>query len=112
MSNDKASAEILDRLYKVIVSRKAADPSVSHTAKMFSRGTAKIAQKVGEEAVEALIEAIRGDSNALAEESADLVYHLMVLWADSGLKATTVWSILQKRFDTGGVYDQKDRKKS
>ncbi len=107
MSNDKCNAKVLDRLYEVIASRRDADPEKSYTAKLFSRGTEKIAQKVGEEAVEALIEAVRGDKKALTEESADLLYHLLVLWADSKVKASDVWSTLEMRFDSSGGIDEK-----
>ncbi len=107
MSNDKCNAKVLDRLYEVIASRRDADPEKSYTAKLFSRGTGKIAQKVGEEAVEALIEAVRGNKKALTEESADLLYHLLVLWADSKVKASDVWGILEMRFDSSGGIDEK-----
>ena len=107
MSDGKSTAKVLDRLYEVIASRKDADPEKSYTAKLFSRGTSKIAQKVGEEAVEALIEAVRGNRKALTEESADLLYHLLVLWADSKVKASDVWSTLERRFDSGGGIDEK-----
>jgi phosphoribosyl-ATP pyrophosphohydrolase len=94
---DPVCAEVLDNLFEVIESRKGADPKTSYTAKMFGRGTPKIAQKVGEEAVETVIEAMRGDKKLLAEESADLLYHLLVLWADQGLAPKEVWRILDKR---------------
>ena len=68
---DKHGPEVLDRLYKTVLSRKGADPASSYTAKLFSRGTAKIAQKLGEEAVETVIEAMRGDREKIADESAD-----------------------------------------
>src|SRR5882724_2899554 len=77
---------VLDRLYKVIESRRGADPAVSNTARLFAKGTEKIAQKVGEEAVETVIEGVRGRKKDLALESADLLYHLLVLWADRSLK--------------------------
>ncbi len=107
MGNGKCTAKILDRLYSVIVSRKEADPEQSYTAKLFSRGTAKIGQKVGEEAVETVIEAVRADRAALTEESADLLYHLLVLWADAGIKASDVWTTLEMRFASGGGIDEK-----
>src|SRR5690349_11748000 len=72
---------VLDRLYGVIAGRRGGDPGASYTAKLFSQGAAKIAQKLGEEAVEAVIEGVRGDGARLAQESADLLYHLLVLWA-------------------------------
>ena len=74
----------LDRLWQVIKSRRGADPETSYTARLFARGRAKIAQKLGEEAVEAVIEGVRGDRTKLVGESADLLYHLFVLWADTG----------------------------
>jgi phosphoribosyl-ATP pyrophosphohydrolase len=74
---------ILDRLFGVIESRRGADPAISHTARLFHKGTRKIAQKVGEEAVETVIEAVRNKRERLIEESADLMYHLLVLWADA-----------------------------
>ena len=68
-TKDKLGPEVLDRLYKTVLSRKGADPASSYTAKLFNRGTAKIAQKLGEEAVETVIEAIRGDRDKIADES-------------------------------------------
>jgi phosphoribosyl-ATP pyrophosphohydrolase len=90
-------ARVLDSLYDVILSRQGGDPRKSHTASLFSKGTAKIAQKVGEESVETLIEAVRGDKALLAEESADLLYHLLVLWADQKLAPEDVWRVLESR---------------
>lgn len=91
-------ATILDNLYDLIESRKDADPEDSYTARLFSKGTAKIARKVGEEGVETLIEGINGDKKALCDESADLLYHLLVLWADQGVKPDDVWDVLYSRF--------------
>lgn len=90
-------ARILDELFKVVEARKGADPKDSGTAKLFRRGTAKIAQKLGEEAVETLIEGMRGDRERLAEESADLLYHLLVLWADQDMPPDAVWQALARR---------------
>ncbi len=87
----------LDELFAVIESRKSADPDSSYTAKLFSRGTAKIAQKVGEEAVEVVIEGLRGEKELLVSESADLLYHLAVLWADQGVTPDQVWAELAER---------------
>ena len=99
-------AHILDELYAVIESRKDTDPESSRTAQLFERGVAKIAQKVGEEAVETLIEAMRGDKERLAEESADLLYHLLVLWADQKLPPDAVWKALRKRRETSKIVKQ------
>ena len=66
--------------WSVVLERQNADPALSHSARLLSRGTAKVAQKFGEEAVECLIEAVAGNAEALVAESADVLYHLLVLW--------------------------------
>lgn len=103
-------AHVLDDLYAVILSRRGGDPETSNTARLFARGRAKIAQKVGEEAVEAVIEGVRGDAAKLAQESADLLYHLLVLWADAGVRPDEVYAILQGRSGTSGIAEKKARK--
>jgi len=106
-----ADAETLDRLYKAILDRRGADPETSYTAKLFQRGRAKIAQKLGEEAVETVIEAMAGDREKLAEESADLLYHLLVLWADAGLRPKDVYDVLAAREGTSGIAEKAQRNK-
>lgn len=91
------SAAVLDKLFATIESRRGADPDSSYTARLFAKGTPRIAQKVGEEAVETVIEAMKGDSARLASESADLLYHLLVLWADRGVSPAAIWAELQAR---------------
>ena len=103
-------AGILDRLYKVIESRKGGDPSKSNTARLFAKGTEKIAQKLGEEAVETVIEGVRGKKRELAAESADLLYHLLVLWAHRELKPSEVWQTLAEREGMSGIEEKKSRK--
>ncbi len=102
-------AEVLDRLYGVVEGRKGADPSVSHSARLLSRGTAKIAQKFGEEAVECLIEAVAGNRTALIGESADVLYHLMVMWVDAGVAPGEVWAELQRREGVSGIAEKAAR---
>ncbi len=92
-----ASDPVLERLYQTILSRRGADPGSSYTAQLFARGARKIAQKVGEEAVETVIEAVRGNRERLVAESADLLYHLLVLWADAGIRPDDVWAELARR---------------
>ena len=87
----------LDRLYGVIESRRSADPETSWTARLFAAGVPKVAQKVGEEAVETVIEGVSGTPEKLAQESADLLYHLLVLWSARGLKPEQVWAVLEER---------------
>ena len=96
----------LKTLFETIESRKGADPSTSYVASLFAKGTAKIAQKVGEEAVETAIEALQGDKEKIKSESADLLFHLMVLWADQGIKPEDVVAVLQSREGTSG-HDEK-----
>src|SRR5437764_1496950 len=67
-----ASSEVLDRLWSVVLSRREADPAISHSARLLARGKAKVAQKFGEEAVECLIEGVAGNRSALVGESADV----------------------------------------
>jgi phosphoribosyl-ATP pyrophosphohydrolase len=100
----------LDRLYAVIDSRKGADPDTSYTARLFSRGREQIAKKLGEEAVEALIEGIRGDKPKLVAESADMLYHLLTLWAASGVKPQAVWAELARREGLSGLAEKAARK--
>ena len=102
---------VIDRLYAVIDSRKGADPDTSYTAKLFSRGRAQIAKKVGEEAVEALIEGIRGDRAKLVGESADLLYHLLTLWAATNFKPPAVWQELARREGLSGLAEKAARKR-
>lgn len=96
------TAHILDKLYGRIESKRKADPETSYTAKMFARGPHKIAQKVGEEAVETVIEAIRGKRKRLVSESADLLYHLTLLWAASDVEPGDVWRELARREGVSG----------
>jgi phosphoribosyl-ATP pyrophosphohydrolase len=107
----KLDGTTLDCLFKVIEGRKGGDPTQSHTAKLFAKGTAKIAQKVGEEAVEAVIEALRDDKAALVAESSDLLYHLLVLWADRGVDPQDVWAALKAREGTSGLAEKAGRNK-
>ena len=102
-------ARILDDLYAVLLARKEADPESSYTARLFAKGEAKIAQKLGEEAVETVIEALRGDTAALAAESADLLYHLLALWAARGVTPEEVWAALKARQGTSGLAEKAAR---
>ena len=108
MAEDLGSA--LERLWRVIESRRGADPETSYTAKLFSRGREKIAQKLGEEAVEAVIEGVKGDRKALIGESADLLYHLLVLWAEAGIAPADVAAELVRREAQSGIAEKRGRK--
>lgn len=102
---------ILERLFDTISDRKTADPTTSYTAKLFSRGRARIAQKVGEEAVETVIAAATNDTAHIVSESADLLYHLLVLWADTDIRPEQVWQTLEAREGISGIAEKNSRKK-
>ncbi|OUJ05596.1 phosphoribosyl-ATP pyrophosphatase [Acetobacter malorum] len=109
--SQSADETVLDRLYTVVQSRKGTDPSLSHSARLLSRGTYKIAQKFGEEAVECLIEAVAGRKDLLVGESADVLYHLIVLWVDAGVTPEEVWAELRRREGTSGIAEKASRPK-
>ena len=100
---------ILRRLYDTIASRKSADPVASYTAKLFDGGTEKIAQKLGEEAVETVIAAVSRDRDGMVGESADLLYHLLVAWAEAGIAPEDVLAELERREGTSGLAEKASR---
>jgi len=105
-------AGVLDRLWNVVTSRRDADPTISHSARLLSRGPAKVAQKFGEEAVECLIEAVRGDHDAVIAESADVLYHLIVVWVSTGVAPEEVWAELMRREGVSGIAEKASRAQS
>ena len=96
---DKSSGAdtILEGLEEIIRERRQRTSSESYTARLFEKGTPRIAQKVGEEAVETVVAAMQNNSGALREEAADLLYHLLVLLQDQGLKLSDVTEVLKRR---------------
>ncbi len=102
-------SHVLDDLYATIAARRGADPTTSYTAKLFDRGRGKIAQKVGEEAVETVIAAITEGPDKVVSESADLLYHLLVLWADAGVTPERVWDELAQRQGVSGIAEKNAR---
>ncbi|MBM3643097.1 MAG: phosphoribosyl-ATP diphosphatase [Alphaproteobacteria bacterium] len=107
----RAEEHVLDRLHTVLLGRRGGDPEKSYTARLFKRGRAQIAKKLGEEAVETLIEGVRGDKTKLAAESADLLYHLLALWAAADLKPKVVWRELARREGLSGLAEKAARKR-
>lgn len=101
--------DILQKLEKIIESRKGKSPSKSYVAKLFSKGRKKIAQKVGEEGVELSIAAVGDDKEEAIMESADLLFHMMVLWADMGIKSEDVYNELANREGISGIDEKKAR---
>ena len=106
-----SQTEILDRLFETIADRKTADPDSSYTAKLYARGTAKIAQKVGEEGVELALAAVQKNRDEIISESADLFYHMFVLWADAGVDPSEIYSKLAEREGLSGLDEKASRDK-
>ncbi len=100
----------IDRLFATIAARKGANPKSSYTAKLLNEGVQKCAKKFGEEAVEAALAAVSNDKNALAAESADVLYHLLVMWAASGITPADVYAALKAREGQSGLDEKASRK--
>ncbi|SNX67381.1 phosphoribosyl-ATP pyrophosphatase [Cereibacter ovatus] len=100
---------VLDRLAATIESRRGADPDSSWTAKLLAKGPEKCAEKFGEEAVEAIIEAVKGDRARLTAEAADVLYHLLVMLAARDISLADVKAELERREGTSGVAEKAAR---
>ena len=99
----------LARLEQTIIARRDADPAQSYVAKLRARGRAKMAQKLGEEAVETVIAALEGDRAALTGEAADLLFHLVALLADCGVTLADVQAELDRREGVSGLAEKAAR---
>ncbi|WP_374641839.1 phosphoribosyl-ATP diphosphatase [Tabrizicola sp.] len=99
----------LERLAATIVARKGADPETSWTAKLLAKGPEKCAEKFGEEAVEAIIEAVKGDRARLTAEAADVLYHLLVMLAARDVTLAEVLAELDRREGTSGIAEKARR---
>jgi phosphoribosyl-ATP pyrophosphohydrolase len=99
----------LDKLYAVIASRRGSDAAQSYSAKLLAGGAPVIAKKLGEETVETIIESLKGDGARVAAESADLLYHLLVLWVAAGVLPEEVWRVLEARSGTSGLAEKAAR---
>ncbi len=100
---------VLDELFAVIESRKGGDPEASYSAKLLAGGPQAVAAKVSEEAAETVIAGVSEDATRLASESADLLYHLLVLWTARGLAPEVVWATLAARRGTSGLAEKAAR---
>ena len=108
----EADAAVLDRLWRVVEDRRrAGDVANSHSARLMARGTPKVAQKLGEEAVECVIEATQGHRQGVVLESADLLYHLVVVWVDAGIRPEEIWAELRRREGVSGIAEKAARPK-
>ena len=100
----------LDRLWQTVEDRRSADPDASWTAKLLSRGPEKCAEKFGEEAIEAVIEAVKGDRAALTREAADVLYHLCIMLASRGATLRDVLDELDRREGLSGLAEKAARR--
>ena len=103
-------ARVLDRLSATIKTRARARPETSYTALLLSKGARHIAKKLGEESAEAIIEAVARNRTGLVRESADVLYHLLVLWAEAGIAPGRVWAELARREGTSGIEEKRRRR--
>lgn len=101
---------VLDRLSNTVLSRRGQNSESSYTASLLAKGPEKCAEKFGEEAIEAIIEAVRGDRDALVRESADALYHLLVMLAAHDLSVNDVLKELERREGTSGIVEKASRK--
>ncbi len=99
----------LQDLADLIAARKDADPDSSWTAKLLSKGPEKCAEKFGEEAIEAIIEAVKGDNDKLTSEAADVLYHLLVMLTARGVTLDAVMDELTRRQGTSGIAEKASR---
>jgi phosphoribosyl-ATP pyrophosphohydrolase len=99
-------SDSLERLYLAVLAARDLDPATSRTARLFQRGPSKMAKKLAEEAIEVVIDAVNGDSQAVIRESADLLYNLTVLWASAGVRPEDVWREMARREDMLGIAEK------
>ena len=102
----------IDHLYATILARKGADPKRSYTAKLLKAGVAQCAKKLGEEGVEAALAGVSGKKKDIVAESADVLYHLLVLWAATGVKPKLVYDALELRRGRSGIAEKEARKRT
>ncbi len=109
MSGTSDPSAVLQRLFEVIASRRGAGADSSYTAKLFAAGRRHIAGKVSEEAGETVNAALNETPERVVSESADLLYHLLVLWAETGVAPEDVWKELERREGTSGIVEKNSR---
>src|SRR4051794_16131237 len=99
-------SDSLERLYQAVLAARNLDPGTSRTARLFQRGPAKMAKKLAEEAIEVVIDAVNGKTDAVVRESADLLYNLTVLWASAGVRPEDVWREMERREHMLGIAEK------
>ena len=103
-------SDSLGRLFEQVVAAREADPTVSRTAKLLRAGRAKMAKKLAEEAIEVVLDAMAGERDAVVRESADLLYNLVVLWSEAGVRPQDVWEEMQRRERLFGLAEKLPKK--
>jgi phosphoribosyl-ATP pyrophosphohydrolase len=96
----------VERLHQAVLAARNADPTTSRTARLLRSGRPKMAKKLAEEAVEVAIDALNAHSDAVVRESADLLYHLVVLWVASGVRPADVWKEMTRRERLLGIAEK------
>jgi phosphoribosyl-ATP pyrophosphohydrolase len=99
-------SDSIARLYRAVLAAKTADPTTSRTARLLRSGRSKMAKKLAEEAVEVVIDAMHGDTDAVIRESADLIYNLVVIWVASGVRPDEVWREMERRERLLGIAEK------
>jgi phosphoribosyl-ATP pyrophosphohydrolase len=105
-------SDSLERLYRAVIAARTLDPATSRTAELFQHGPSKIARKLAEEAVEVVIDAVKGKHDAVIRESADLLYNLTVLWVAAGIDPRDVWDEMDRRERTQGIAEKLPKQKA
>jgi phosphoribosyl-ATP pyrophosphohydrolase len=96
----------IERLYEAVIAARTADPQKSRTSRLLRAGRAKMAKKMAEEAIEVVIDAMHGQSEAVIKESADLIYNLVVLWVAAGIEPEDVWNEMRRRERMFGIAEK------
>src|SRR5689334_22262447 len=99
-------SDSITRLHEAVLAARASDPSASRTARLLQSSRAKMAKKLAEEAVEVVIDAMHGHSDAVVRESADLIYNLVVLWVSAGVRPQDVWDEMNRREQLMGIAEK------
>ena len=103
-------SDSIARLYEAVLAARDSDPTKSRTARLLRSGRAKMAKKMAEEAVEVVIDAMHGQSEAVIRESADLIYNLVVLWVAAGIHPDQVWDEMKRRERLFGIAEKLPKK--
>jgi phosphoribosyl-ATP pyrophosphohydrolase len=102
----RVMTDSIERLHAAVMAARNGDPASSRTARLFRAGRSKMAKKLAEEAVEVVIDAMNGHSEAVIKESADLIYNLVVLWAETGIEPKQIWAEMDRRERLLGIAEK------